>query len=43
MTLELARQLHALHAQPAPLLIYNAWDAGSAGAIRGFSVAQPMT
>jgi 2-methylisocitrate lyase-like PEP mutase family enzyme len=34
MTLELARQLHALHAQDAPLLVYNAWDAGSAGAIR---------
>ncbi|NYZ63184.1 isocitrate lyase/PEP mutase family protein [Luteimonas deserti] len=30
---ELARRLHALHHGPAPLLLFNAWDAGSAKTI----------
>ena len=34
MQAELARRLKALHEQDAPLAVYNAWDAGSAGAIR---------
>jgi 2-methylisocitrate lyase-like PEP mutase family enzyme len=34
MELEHARRLNALHAQDTPLSIYNAWDAGSAAAIR---------
>src|SRR4249919_1719190 len=34
MQRDLARQLKFLHEQAAPLMIYNAWDAGSAGAIR---------
>jgi len=34
MQADLARRLKALHEQAAPLIVYNAWDAGSAGAIR---------
>ncbi len=31
----LARRLHALHQGPRPLLLFNAWDAGSAQTIAG--------
>ncbi len=31
----LARRLHALHQGPRPLLLFNAWDAGSAKTIAG--------
>ncbi|BCT91656.1 phosphonomutase [Lysobacter helvus] len=34
MQADLALRLQTLHAQAAPLVVYNAWDAGSAGAIR---------
>lgn len=35
---ELARRLHALHTGPQPLLLFNAWDAGSAKAIAACGV-----
>ena len=34
----LARRLHALHQGPRPLLLFNAWDAGSARTIAGCGV-----